>query len=281
MPLAQALARDLWPGGFSLSAPSTPALGFFLNVYPFLFSYVADHFQYLASLGIIASVLRGLDPTDFPAFHTTVRWVPWVLCASLAGCLASLTWRQSSTYRDVATLYSSTLEENPEAWMAHYNLGIILAQEGRPTEAITHFQAAVRLKPDYAEAMANWGGALFQMGDFAGAIQEYEAALRINPSSVEAHTNLGELLPKVGRLDEGILHCREALRLDPGYSTAHFNLANCLRRSGRMPEAIEEYKAAESQNAPIMWTPFSIWEGSATSQGAWTKRSQTTKRSFP
>ena len=36
-----------------------PALGF-VNVYPFKFSFVADHFQYLASIAVIALVAAGI-----------------------------------------------------------------------------------------------------------------------------------------------------------------------------------------------------------------------------
>ena len=87
-----------------------PVLGF-LNVYPFLYSYVADHFQYLSSLGLIAlaaaaiSLLIGRlrQPTPYAASG---------LCLILLATLAVLTWQQSHMYRDVFTLYQTTLAQS-------------------------------------------------------------------------------------------------------------------------------------------------------------------------
>jgi protein O-mannosyl-transferase len=97
-----------------------PVLGF-LNVYPFRYSLVADHFSYLANLGMIVLVSAGLAlPLE--------RWRLWrqptgdALCAGLLIAVSILTWRQSAMYTDVETLWQTTLERNPDAWMAHNNL---------------------------------------------------------------------------------------------------------------------------------------------------------------
>ena len=100
-----------------------PVLGF-LNVYPFRFSYVADHFQYLASLGIIIPASSGLVLVlrKFPSLGT---FVP----AALVVFLGVLSWRQSGIYSDAETLYRATLARNPESWMAHHNLAKALAEK--------------------------------------------------------------------------------------------------------------------------------------------------------
>src|SRR5580658_1590861 len=84
-----------------------PALGFF-NVYPFLYSYVADHFQYLASLGIIV-----------PAAWGWARWTrgSFIVAIIVVGLLGCLTWRQSRLYRDPETFYRASLARNPNAWL--------------------------------------------------------------------------------------------------------------------------------------------------------------------
>ena len=105
-----------------------PALGFF-NVYPFVFSYVADHFQYLASMGIIAAASCGavrLLSRAAPA----LRAGGWGLVGALVAALAVLAHVQSGAYADEPTLYNATLELNPGAWMAHNNLGLWYRNHG-------------------------------------------------------------------------------------------------------------------------------------------------------
>ena len=128
-----------------------PALGFF-NVYPFRYSYVADHFQYLASLGLIAAAAggAGILLAKCPAGGRTAGWAA---CALLLAGLAGLSHEQSRLYRDAETLYRATLARTPDSWMAHHILGVALARtpEGRP-EAMIHFQEAIRLNPNYPDA---------------------------------------------------------------------------------------------------------------------------------
>ncbi len=222
-----------------------PALGFF-NVYPFIYSYVADHFQYLASIGIIVPAAWGLgrvasgSPLGAPGRACLLLAVPAVL-----GCL---TWRQCHIYADEDTLNRSTLASNPSAWRAHYNLAVSLG--GRPghlPEAISEYQATLRIKPDYWAAHSNLGSAyLATPGRLTDAVAEYEAALRINPGDAEAQNNLGIALGRIpGRLPEAISHLRTALRIRPGYDGALNDLgALLMRQPGALDEAIGDLEAA-------------------------------------
>ena len=142
-----------------------PVLGF-VNVYPFIFSYVADHFQYLASLGFFALAGAGLTlVTD-----SLPRAARWAGSGILLAGLAALTWSQSGIYHDVFTLYETTLRQNPTCWMAHHNLALALTEAGRVEEAVFHLEAALNIKPDYAPSVNNLGDNLLQLGRTAEAI---------------------------------------------------------------------------------------------------------------
>ena len=133
-----------------------PVLGFF-NVYPFIYSYVADHFQYLASLGIITLLASA------GAALLLERWGLWrrpggyVLCLALLAVLGSLTWRQSRMYADIETLYRATIAGNPDCWMAHNNLGMALAGQRTSRRGDRRVSEALEIKPDFAEAHNNLG----------------------------------------------------------------------------------------------------------------------------
>jgi len=220
-----------------------PALGF-LNVYPFVNSFVADHFQYLASLGAIALAAgilgRFLHDGDSGKFRS---WGP-PLVAVLLCTLAVLTWRQSRMYRDAETLYRETIARNPGCWLAQNNLGNILRRAGRGDEALARYEEALRLKPDYAEARCNRGVILGDRGREEEAIVEYGRALELNPALLEARYNLGRALDREGRVPEAMVQYEMASRLRPGRAEVENNLANDLARLGRRGEAEAHYRAS-------------------------------------
>jgi tetratricopeptide (TPR) repeat protein len=222
-----------------------PVLGF-LNVYPFRYSYVADHFQYLASLGIIVPLTSVLVRASERI--SSRRAVSIACCFMLILVLGVLTWRQSRMYRDSETLYRESLARNPGSWLAHYNLGVLLAERpGRVPDAIAEYQAALRIRPDYPEAHVNLGFALSRTpGRIPDAIAEYQAALQIKPDYAEAHNDLGIALSFTpGRLPDAVAEYQAALQIEPEYAEAHNNLGNSLSQvPGRQPEAIAEYQAA-------------------------------------
>jgi len=223
-----------------------PALGFF-NVYPFLYSYVADHFQYLASLGVIttgaAGIARGL--AGAPA---AIRAGGGALCAVLVLGLAFLANRQSGIYRDSETLYRATLALDPGCWMAQSNLAAELAKmPGREAEAISQYEQALRLKPQYPELHFNLGIQLSRApGRQDDAIAQYREAVRLKPDYAAAHLNLAIELSKVrARVPEALVHYQEALRLQPDLAEAHNDYAVELGRlPDRLPEALAQYEEA-------------------------------------
>ena len=220
-----------------------PALGFF-NVYPFRFSFVADHFQYLACIGPIALAAVGIQwaLNGLPdGWHRLLRPIFYLLVVLSLG---ALTLRQSGMYADAETLYTTTIRKNPDCWMAHNNLGLLLAKSGRTSEAIIHYQKALELSPDYAQAHNNLGLLLVQTGQTQEAMAHYQKALEINPNFAEVHVSLGILLTSIGRTDEAIAHYLKALEINPNYAKAHNNLGNRLMERGRIDEAMTHYLRA-------------------------------------
>ena len=233
-----------------------PALGFF-NVYPFIFSYVADHWQYLPCLGVIAlaaegsaGIARRLMRGMAGSGRMAARCALWAAAAALLLVLSALTRRQCELYGDVGVLYSDTLSKDPDCWMAHNNLGVYLMDNGSLDASIAHLRNAVRLKPGYSEAHNNLGNALSRVPGRQGeATAEFEAALMLEPGMTEAHANLGLALVKTqGRLSEGIAELETALAGNsdkPEYAYLHASLGEALARApGRLAEAISEDEAA-------------------------------------
>jgi protein O-mannosyl-transferase len=220
-----------------------PALGFF-NIYPFRYSFVADHFQYLAAIGPMTAAAAGIRrATDLMADRIR-RVARPLMHAVLLAVLFSLSWRQSGMFADAATLYQTTIDRNPECWMAHYNLGILLAKAGRFDEAKGHYLKTLKLKPDHAKAHINVGIVLARTGNPDAALAHYRDALQINPSSAEAYYNQGYVLSSAGRAIEAGASYRKALEIEPNHADAHNNLGLLLAGLGRADDAVTHYKEA-------------------------------------
>ena len=218
-----------------------PVLGF-VNVYPFIFSYVADHFQYLASVGLIAflaaAATRGLARLSWPS------WSGPAAASVVLVILGGLTWRQSGMYRDVFTLYETTLARNPASWVAHLNLGTALDEAGRTEESLPHLQRALELKPGFPETLNSLGNLLNRLGRSREALPLLEQAVRIQPRFAVAHNTLGVSLMALERADDGIAEFRRALAINPALANARVNCGWALGNQGRIAEAVEQFEQA-------------------------------------
>ncbi|MGD0655003.1 MAG: tetratricopeptide repeat protein [Thermoguttaceae bacterium] len=253
LPLLAVLAVTavLWRYREGWSRPFLFAWGFFCmalapvmgltDVYFMKYSLVADHYQHIAVIAVIALAAAG-----WSCWHKRVRapnrWTTSTVALIVAGTLVALTWRQSGLYRDEITLYRDTLKKNPECWLANNNLGKILAEKGQLKEAIELYHKAMRLRPDYPQAHNNLGIVLAQIGQPEKAIEHFNQALRFDPKFAEAHSNIGNTLRVMGQYQEAIVHFQQALRFDPKLAEAHSGMGNTLRVMGQYQEAIEHYE---------------------------------------
>jgi len=224
----------------------TPVLGFF-NVYPMVFSYVADHFQYLASLGpIILFSTGGMLAWKRLRLRASPGW--GMAAPPLAGALllmfGILTWRQGKIYTAADQIWIDTLTKNPSCALAHNNLGVSLDRQGRLEDAIKHFREILRLDPDDYEAHANLGVSLAGQGKVDEAIRHYREALRLQPHLAKTYNNWGFALAGQGRAEEAEAYYRETLRLQPDYAEAHNNWGLALAAQGKFDAAIFHCKEA-------------------------------------
>jgi len=218
-----------------------PVLGFF-SVYYFRYSFVGDHFQYLASMAPLA--LAGAAIT-VGITHLSRRpsWLFPAVAAGLLAMLGALSMMQCRGYADEATLWRTTLAENPRCWLAENNLAKIVFPSNQD-EALARYASAIRLNPHYSQAHYTLASALAQLGRWPEAEEHYNKALRIQPDFAEAHFNLANGLLRLGRLDEAVTHYWAAVRARPEFTMAYYNLGIVLERQGRIAEALLQYETA-------------------------------------
>ncbi|MFT3868888.1 MAG: tetratricopeptide repeat protein [Nibricoccus sp.] len=221
----------------------SPLLGFIM-LYTFKYTFVADHYVYVALLGPAALLAAGLHSLRLPALRLGLSAVILLACAGA-------TFRQSHMYKNLQSLWQTTIEKNPASHIAHNNLSAALLAKGHADEALRHAQEALALDPpqsDRALSHINQGNALLQLGRVDESIFQLQKAVETQPDLADAHNNLGSALRRKGDLDAA-MHCfQKAIALAPAHANAHYNLGNAYFDKGAFDEAIREYQASLASN---------------------------------
>ncbi len=231
------LVATLFFGGTLL-----PALGF-VNVYPMRYSFVADHFQYLASLGPIVLGAGGATAI-FSRWHSHVLW-SWLAWVPVLLLLGAITWSQQASYRDAESLWSDVLAKNPASFLAQIHLGKIRASQGRYSEATDHFRAALALETDDSQShidFTNLGMSLARQGKFVEARDRLTEAVRRDPTDWAAIHELAMIAGRQLRHKEAAGFFRRVLSIRPDEPIVRVNLGNALAADGDLNAAIAEYR---------------------------------------
>jgi tetratricopeptide (TPR) repeat protein len=221
-----------------------PVMGF-TDVYFMKYSLVADHYEYIAMIAIVAIAAAGLDRlfrTDRPSTRPIGFGLSDVASAVLLAVVGVATWQQAHLYAGPEPLYRATLQANPGVPVVHNNLGAWLLDQGRNEEASAEFHEALRLQPDLASAHSNLCEAAARLHRVDEALTECAATVRTNPARAAAHKNLGTALASAGRLRDARAELETALALNPDSIQTHYELADVLHATGEPAAAVGHYR---------------------------------------
>ncbi len=212
---------------------------------------LADRYTYVPLVGIFVILAWGgrelATRVAIPAQATAA------LAVAVVAIYAAVAWRQVQFWQNSAALFSRAVQVTRDNCIAHNNLGIALAWEGKIDAAAAEYREALRIKPDYADAHANLGRALARQSRREDAVVQYRAALAETAAAADPHSrdlawalhgDLGRALAELGRRDDALAELGEAVRLRPDSIEAHTNLGNALRDAGQLSSAIDQYRQA-------------------------------------
>jgi protein O-mannosyl-transferase len=209
-----------------------PALGFF-NVFPMLYSFVADHFQYLASLGPLC--LFAALSTNLTQSHV-VRKIRSVFAGLVLLVLGTLTFQQAKNYEGLETLWRNTLEKNSSSWLSMNNLAKILIDRGDDDEALPLLKRSIEVRHSWT-AHTNLGVLAYRRGEKEIALEHFEQAIALGPDQPAAYNNKAYILMNNGSLEEALIWVNKALVISDMYPDAIATRGQILYRLGRMKEA--------------------------------------------
>ena len=252
---AVVLAALLWWGrGWIGRGPLAGALFFAVTLAPVLgfvdygymqFSFVADRFQYLAGLGVVA-VLVGAAAQAVGRLPPHVRIGACGMAVVVVVALGGLTWRQAGVYRDDLTFFSHIVARNPEARSAHHNLSRALLDADRPGEALAASRIAVQQRPDHADAHYNLGLALVDLQRHEPAEAAFRRAVELDPRHMDARHSLANIQRTRKQFAEAVASYRVILDDAPRHALAHAGLGDALFHLGRHEQAIASLTRAVS-----------------------------------
>ena len=205
----------------------------------------ADRYMYLPMVGLSIMLAWGLPE---------VLKSKAAIAGAIAACLACvvLCEAQVQYWRNSETLFRHALDVTGGNYLAHHNLGVALADEGRFPEAVQQYQAALQIAPDAANVQTDYGNALAKSGHIPEAIEHYRAALRVLPDSPITRNDLANALAATpGRVPEAIAEYQTALRLKPDYEEARNNLAQVQSHAAKMQynQGVDLAKSSQPESA--------------------------------
>ncbi len=240
--LRRRLGRGPLAGVLFFAVTLSPVLGFVDYGY-MQFSFVADRYQYLAGIGLLA-VASGTAAVAAGALAP-----PWRRGAMAAGgvaiaVLAVLTFRQAELYRDGVTFFSHIVAHNPTARQAHRNLGEALVKAERPQEALEAFLIAAELAPEDARDRSNVGAGLVMLDRHDEAREHLRHALALDPRSTYALQNLAALETMQERYPQSLSLYRRLAEIVPHSPDAHHGMGTALYYLNRLEESLAALERA-------------------------------------
>jgi tetratricopeptide (TPR) repeat protein len=219
---------------------AAPALGL-VTFYFHRYSFVADHFVYLASLPILALYAGAAARL---AGRQAPRWPGLVAAVAVLAALGATTWRHALDYRDHEALGRAIVRVNPSSWLGHNHLGNEALRRRDFAAALDHLARAEQIAPGRIETQINLALVRMNAGDLAGAEEAARRAIAIRDGSALAHLVLGDALLRAGRFDEAIAAYAAARERDPRLPRALSGLGLAQSRAGRHEAAIVTLAAA-------------------------------------
>ncbi len=232
-----------------------PALGL-IDFYPMIYSFVADHFAYLPSLGVIACTIGGAAQL----LRNERAWA--AASATVALVLAALTWNQSSHFRDAQTLYRHSIAHNPGGYLCVALVGTELIREAQAeleagraaharalfTEGIGFSERALAIKEDQSATHLDLAVAHFALGEAEPGLRHAERTAELAPRQVEAQLFAAAALEAVGRASDAAARLRRVLTLAPERVDVRVRLAGLSLRE-QPAEAARLLRAARASEA--------------------------------
>jgi Flp pilus assembly protein TadD len=203
---------------------------------------MADRYTYFPLIGLFIMISWGIPP-----LLQKWRYSKIVLSLSFVLVFLSLsicTWKQAQYWKNSISLNTRALQVTKNNYFAYHFLGKALLSQKQYDKAISNFQKALIIKPDFIPALSQLGFVFEQNSGLDEAMFYYLKILQIQPNNADAHFSIANILSLKGNLNKARSHYLKALRINPNNAKIHNNLGTLLEREGNLKEARIHYLEA-------------------------------------
>jgi tetratricopeptide (TPR) repeat protein len=213
---------------------------FVLQLLPVGDAIMADRYSYIPSIGIFYLAGEGF----LFLWNMKLKWPALIVLSAAVLLFSGITYTRCGVWKDDLTLWNDVISKYNTAPVAFYNRGIVFKDEKRHDQAISDFNRAIELKPDYAVAFYERGVVFINKNRLDDAVMDFDKAIELKPDCFPAYLNRGIIYGNEKRYDVAISDLDKAIRLKPDYALAYYNRGIFEFYSGKKAAACEDLKKA-------------------------------------
>ncbi len=147
-------------------------------------------------------------------------------------------------YHEAISDYDTAIRLEPDYADAYNNRAFAKAALKEYFAAIADYDTAIRLEPDYAEAYHSRGAVKHDLKQYAAAIVDYDKAIRLKPDFARAYNNRGNAKDYLKEYFAAIADYDTAIRLKPDFADAYHGRGSTKARLKQYAAAIADYDTA-------------------------------------
>ncbi len=212
-------------------------------------AFAADRFTYLASFGLIISLI-----TFLLRYRIVSRYAYFILAIYII-FFAIQTNKQLAIWQNGISLFNTMLKYSPNFAPAYSARGKIFYLTGREREALEEYNKAIYFDPQYEKAYYNRGLLFLKQNEAKKAIQDFSSAIALKPDYAEAYYNRAIALESLQLTNEAIADYLNAIKSNPALAEPYNNLAILQAKIGLFEEAIQNFNKflARKPNSRTVW----------------------------
>lgn len=202
---------------------------------------MADRYMYLPMVGL--TIMLGWLAVDLAA-RPLARRIVGVAFVVVVVSMTAVSMKQVGYWYNTVTLFQHAVDVTERNWVAHYNLGLIHAKEGRLEEAMKHYTRTIEFAPRFTPVFYELGSVLQRMGKHEGAIPYFRISIERDSAFAKAQVDLGVSLVHVGKAEDALQHFEAAYRFNKWYGEPHRMVGMVLVKRGEYDKAMKYFQRA-------------------------------------
>ena len=212
-----------------------------LQIIPFGKTLSSERYTYLPYLGLFYLIAIGME--HLIRNHSKLKAVTTIGALLFVSFLIFQTTQQQNVWKNSDTLWTSVIEQYPDAYYPYVCRGRYYNDQKQPEKAWKDFDKSISLHSN-VEAHYERGLMLEAKGKYNEALEDYIAATNGALEYPKAHLNAAIIYGRLGNRSKAKRHIKKALKQDPNYSLARFNYAVLLKIERHRKEALKEIERA-------------------------------------